>query len=123
MKPSDCCMITTTTDSKENADIITEALLQKHLVACVQYINIESSYSWQGKVVSSSELQLQMKTKTSFFKEIKDEIEKLHTYDVPEIVMVPLLDVNVSYMKWINEETLEKQGDVVKPLSKVPTGL
>ena len=123
MKPSDCCMITTTTDSKENADIITEALLQKHLVACVQYINIESSYSWQGKVVSSSELQLQMKTKTSFFKEIKDEIEKLHTYDVPEIVMVPLLDVNVSYMKWINEETLEKQGDEVKPLSKVPTGL
>lgn len=123
MKPSECCMITTTTDSKENADIITEALLQKHLVACVQYINIESSYSWQGKVVSSKELLLQMKTKTSFFKKIKDEIEELHTYDVPEIVMVPLLDANVSYMKWINEETLEKQGDVVKPLSKIPTGL
>ncbi len=123
MKPSECCMITTTTDTKENADIITEALLQKHLVACVQFINIESSYSWEGKVVSSSELLMQMKTKTSFFKEIKDEIEKLHTYDVPEIVMVPLLDANVSYMKWINEETLEKQGDEVKPLSKIPTGL
>ena len=123
MKPSECCMITTTTDTKENADIITEALLQKHLVACVQYINIESSYSWKAKIVSSKELQLQMKTKTSFFNEIKDEIEKLHTYDVPEIVMVPLLDANVSYMKWINEETLEKQGNDVKPLSKVPTGL
>jgi len=123
MKPSECCMITTTTDTKENADIITEALLQKHLVACVQFINIESSYSWEGKVVSSSELLMQMKTKTSFFKEIKNEIEKLHTYDVPEIVMVPLLDANVSYMKWINEETLEKQGDTVKPLSKIPMGL
>ncbi|RLA58307.1 MAG: divalent-cation tolerance protein CutA [Epsilonproteobacteria bacterium] len=123
MKPSECCMITTTTDTKENADIITEALLLQHLVACVQYINIESSYSWQGKVVSSSELQLQMKTKTSFFNQIKDEIEELHTYDVPEIVMVPLLDANVSYLKWIDEETLEKQGSAVKPLSKVPTGL
>jgi hypothetical protein len=37
--------------------------------------------------------------------------------------MVPLLDANVSYLKWIDEETLEKQGDRVKPLSKVPTGL
>lgn len=123
MKPSECCMITTTTDTKENADIITEALLKKHLVACVQFIDIESSYSWQGKVVTSKELQLQMKTKTSFFHQIKDEIEKLHTYDVPEIVMVPLLDANVSYLKWINEETLEKQGNTVKPLSKLPTGL
>lgn len=123
MKPSEYCIITTTTDSKENADIITEALLKKHLVACVQYINIESSYSWQGKIVYSRELQLQLKTKISFFNEIKDEIEKLHTYEVPEIVMMPLLDANVSYMKWINDETLEKQGNEVKPLSKIPTGL
>ena len=123
MKPSECCLITTTTDTKDNADIITEALLKKHLVACVQFIDIESSYSWQDQVVSSKELQLQMKTKTSFFNQIKDLIEKLHTYDVPEIVMVPLLDANVSYLKWINEETLEKQGNEVKPLSKIPTGL
>lgn len=123
MTASECCMITTTTDTKENADVITESLLKKHLVACVQYINIESAYKWQGNVVSSTELQLQMKTKTSFFKQIKEEIEKLHTYDVPEIVMVPLLDANVSYLKWIDEETLEKQGDRVKPLSKIPTGL
>lgn len=123
MKPSECCMITTTTDTKDNADIITEALLQKHLVACVQYINIESAYSWQGKIVSSTEIQLQMKTKTAFFEQIKTIIEELHTYDVPEIVMLPLLDANVSYLKWINEETLEKQGDQVKPLSKIPTGL
>lgn len=123
MKPSEYCIITTTTDSKENADIITEALLKKHLVACVQYINIESSYSWQSKIVYSRELQLQLKTKISFFNEIKDEIEKLHTYEVPEIVMMPLLDANVSYMKWINDETLEKQGNEIKPLSKIPTGL
>ena len=123
MNPSECCMITTTTDTKENADIITEALLQEHLVACVQYIKIESSYSWQGQVVTSKELQLQMKTKTSFFEQIKEKIEQLHTYDVPEIVMVPLLDANVSYLKWINEETLEKQGNEVKPIAKLPTGL
>ena len=123
MEPSQYCIITTTTDRKENADIITESLLKNHLVACVQYINIESSYSWQGKIVYSTELQLQLKTRTSCFNKIKNEIEKLHTYEVPEIVMIPLLDANPSYLKWINEETLEKQGDAVKPLSKIPTGL
>ena len=123
MKPSEYCIITTTTDTKENADIITEALLQKHLVACVQYINIKSSYSWQGKIVYSTELQLQLKTKISFFNEIKDEIEKLHTYEVPEIVMMPLLDANISYLKWINDETLEKQSYDLKPLENIPTGL
>ena len=123
MKPSEYCIITTTTDTKENADIITESLLKKHLVACVQYINIKSSYSWQGKIVYSTELQLQLKTKTSFFNEIKDEIDKLHTYEVPEIVMMPLLDANVSYLKWINDVTHEKRKNDLKPLSKVPTGL
>jgi len=123
MKPSEYCIITTTTDTKDNANIITESLLKKHLVACVQYISIESSYSWQGKIVYSTELQLQLKTKTSCFNKIKDEIEKLHTYEVPEIVMMPLLDANESYLKWINDVTYEKQGDVAKPLSKVPTGL
>jgi len=123
MTPSEYCMITTTTDTKDNADIITKALLKKHLVACIHYVNIESTYSWQGNIVSSIEIQLQMKTKTSFFQRVKDEIEELHTYEVPEIVMVPFLDANTSYLKWINEETSEKQDDEIKPISKIPTGL
>jgi len=46
-----------------------------------------------------------MKTKASLFEEIKVQIEALHSYDVPEIIMTPILDANDDYLKWIEEET------------------
>lgn len=106
MKPSDYCIVSTTTDTKENADLITQTLLQKKLVACVQSSSINSSYKWQGKIISADEIQLQMKTKTSLFDLIRKEIEALHTYEVPEIIMLPLLDANAFYLEWIEKETL-----------------
>jgi len=107
MNPSDYCIVSTTTDSKENAEAITQSLLQKKLVACVQSSTTDSSYHWEGKIIFSKERLLQMKTKKSLFAMIKKEIEALHTYDVPEIIMVPLLDANDFYLKWIDSETLQ----------------
>ena len=106
MNPSDYCIVSTTTDSKENAEVISEALLQKKLIACVQSSTIDSSYKWQGKIIHAKEIRLQMKTKKSLFTQITDEIEALHTYDVPEIIMVPLVNANEFYLKWIDAETL-----------------
>ena len=106
MKASDYCIINTTTDSKENADAITQLLLEKKLIACVQSTTIQSAYRWQGKIIKSEEILLQMKTKKSLFEKIQTEIEQLHTYDVPEIIMVPLAGANVPYLQWIEEETI-----------------
>jgi len=105
MTPSDYCIISTTTDSKENAELLTKILLQKKLVACVQSDNIKSSYRWKGKIILANEIQLQMKTKTTLFDLIKNEIEKIHTYEVPEIIMLPLLNANTFYLEWIEKET------------------
>ena len=105
MEASNFCIITTTTGSKENADAITELLLEQKLVACVQSSNIQSAYHWQGKIIRSEEILLQLKTKKSLFKTIQMEIERLHTYDVPEIIMLPLEDANRSYLQWIDDET------------------
>ena len=106
MEASDYCLISTTTDSKENADAITQLLLEKKLVACVQSTVIQSAYHWQGKIINSEEILLQMKTKRSLFKKIQRAIEHLHTYDVPEIIMVPLIDANRLYIQWIKDETI-----------------
>jgi len=106
MEASDYCIISTTTDSKENADAITQLLLEKKLVACVQSTTIQSAYHWQGKIIKSEEILLQMKTRKSLFEKIQTEIEYLHTYDVPEIIMVALADANASYLQWIEEETI-----------------
>lgn len=106
MEASDYCIISTTTDSKENANAITQILLEKKLIACVQSTTIQSSYRWQGKIITSEEILLQMKTKSSLFEKIQIEIEQLHTYDVPEIIMVALAGANVPYLQWIEEESI-----------------
>jgi periplasmic divalent cation tolerance protein len=105
MEASNYAIITTTTDTKENARIITKTLLEKKLIACAQCIATQSSYRWQGKVIEDEEIYLQMKTKKSLFTNIKKEIESLHTYETPEIIMTPLLDANVKYLQWIEDET------------------
>ena len=106
MEASDYCIVSTTTDTKENADTISSDLLQKKLIACAQRTTTQSSYRWQEKIIESDEILLQMKTKTSLFEHIKKEIESIHTYDVPEIIMIPLLDANDFYLQWIEEETI-----------------
>jgi len=106
MEASDYCIVSTTTDTIENANIISKTLLEKKLIACAQRITTQSSYRWQGKIIESDEILLQMKTKKSLFGHIKNEIETLHTYEVPEIIMIPLLDANIFYLEWIEKETI-----------------
>ena len=106
MKASDYCIVTTTTDTIENADSISSVLLKNKLIASAQRTITQSAYRWQGKIIEAEEVLLQMKTKNSLFNEIKKEIEELHTYDVPEIIMIPLIDANDFYLKWIEKETI-----------------
>ena len=107
MKASDYCIVSTTTDTVENAEIITQSLLEKKLIACAQRTTTQSAYRWKGKTIESDEILLQMKTKKSLFAHIRKEIEALHTYEVPEIIMIPLLDANEFYLKWIEKETIK----------------
>jgi len=105
MKTTNYCIITTTIDDENIADQISTTLLQDHLVACVQSHTVQSKYHWNGTLETSEEIHLQMKTKASLFEEIKVQIETLHSYDVPEIIMIPILDANENYLKWIDKET------------------
>ena len=107
MEASDYCIVSTTTDTKENADAISNTMLQKKLIACAQRTTTQSAYRWQGKIIESDEILLQMKTKKSLFAHIKKEITSIHTYDVPEIIMIPLLDANTFYLEWIEKETIK----------------
>jgi periplasmic divalent cation tolerance protein len=105
MKVSKYCTIITTTDNEENVELIIQALLQNELAACIQHFPIKSAYQWKGKVITSREIRLEIKTKVSLFTEIKETIERLHTYDVPEILMITIDDANYDYLRWINKET------------------
>lgn len=99
------CIVTTAIDNEFVAEKIINELLQKRLVSCVQKREIISSYWWNGKIEKNKEFLLQMKTKKSLCKEVEAEIEKLHTYEVPEIFSVDMDNGIQCYLDWIEEET------------------
>lgn len=99
------CLIITTCGDQENARQITESLLEKRLVACVQESKIFSSYPWKGKIEKDEEFILKMKTKKSLYKEVEQEILRLHNYEIAEIAMFDIIDGNQAYFDWMEKET------------------
>ena len=106
MAETDFCIVTTTTDEAETAQQITDTLLSEKLAACIQTFPVRSHYYWQGEAQSSEEILLQIKTKTNLFSHIEKLITSLHNYEVPEIIMTPVVRGNSSYLDWIRDETL-----------------
>lgn len=85
------------------ANKITKILLEKKLVSCVNIIpKIKSVYWWENKICKSNELLLVMKSVKSNFNKIVKETERIHPYEVPEIVCVDIT-ANKNYLNWIKE--------------------
>ena len=97
--------IKTAIDSKEIASEITKSLLEKRLVSSVQQKEISSSYWWNNQIETSQEYLLEMKTKESLYKEVEQEIRKLHSYKVPEIFAEEIKEGLNEYLQWIEKET------------------
>ncbi len=84
------CVILTTTGSRGEADRIANLLVVSRLAACVQVTPIESTYRWKGKVTSEPEFLLLVKTASARYKEVETTIRENHSYEVPEIIQLPL---------------------------------
>ncbi len=93
-----------THENKDEAKKITSHLLNKKLIACVNFMPIEACYWWQGKIDSANEIVSLLKTKTSNWEIVKKEIEDLHPYVTPCIIKIDV-KANEEYEKWIEEET------------------
>lgn len=98
-------MITTACATKENANLISETLLEKHLISCAQISTIESSYHWQGKIEHNTEYLIQMKTIKQNYEQIENLIKELHSYEVPEIASYDIIQGEQKFLNWITEET------------------
>ena len=92
-----------TVPNMKDANKITNFLIEKKLVACVNIIpKIKSVYWWENKVCKSNEQLLIMKSVKNNFNKIVKEVEKIHPYNVPEIVCVDIT-ANKDYLNWIKE--------------------
>jgi len=91
----------------EQAENIATALLEKRLVACAQFLPpMQSFYRWQGKIRSGIEHLLILKTQKHHFSAVENVIKQLHSYDVPEIVALDIIDGADDYLTWIKDETI-----------------
>lgn len=104
---SNARLVLTTAGSQAEARKIGQALVERRLAACVNIVpQVESVYRWEGKVETTTEWLLVIKTKVSVFEQVRDAIKELHSYDLPECVSLPVDAGSSEYLNWIAENTV-----------------
>ncbi len=98
--------ITTTTGDAATAERIAVDLVARCLVACAQIQGpVRSTYRWEGKVESSEEWVVVLKTVGEHLVAIEEAILQVHPYDVPELIVVPIIGGSDAYLNWVREQT------------------
>lgn len=99
-------LILSTADSIELAQKLARALVEAGQAACVNIVpGIRSVYRWQGKVNEEGEWLLLIKTTADRFENVRATIRRLHTYQVPEIIAVPVIMGDPDYVSWLRQQT------------------
>jgi len=94
-----------TTATAEEAEQISKVLLEQRKIACTNIVpGVSSHFWWQGKLDSAEESLLIVKTKVSLLSEVIALVKTIHSYDVPEIIALPIISGNQDYLRWIDEE-------------------
>ena len=102
---SDYIQVVTTTAQREDAERIAHSLVQQRLAACVQVIGpIVSTYRWRGSMETAQEWQCWAKSRRDLYDQIEQAIRRLHPYEVPEILAVPVSAGSADYLAWLDEE-------------------
>lgn len=95
-----------TVPNKDDAKKISKALIEENLAACVSTVDkVHSIFSWNREVCSENELLLIIKTRRELFEKIEVVIKTLHSYNVPEIIALPVIIGSEDYLGWIEHET------------------
>ncbi len=99
--------ITTTTASREEAQIIARHLVGEKLAACVQILGpINSTYHWKGKIETADEWLCLIKTRAALYGKVEKAIRSLHSYETPEIIATMISKGNIDYLRWLDCEIM-----------------
>jgi periplasmic divalent cation tolerance protein len=101
---TDARIVLTTAGSSEEAEKIAGAIVERRLAACVNIIpQIRSVYRWHNAVEKATEWLLVIKTRSGAFEQVRDAIKELHSYELPECIMLEVGEGSKGYLDWIAE--------------------
>jgi len=102
---TDKIVVLSTCDSEESAERLARHLVEQRLAACVNILpGARSIYRWKDKTEQADEFLLVIKSRRDLFTALRAEIEKIHTYEVPEVVALPVVDGAEAYLGWLDRE-------------------
>lgn len=102
---TDKVVVYTTCGNITEAESIARNLINNRLAACVNVVpGLLSYYRWQGKVENDAELLLMIKTAGSLIDEVRNALETLHSYDLPEMIVLPIIGGSQNYLEWLEQE-------------------
>ena len=97
--------IFTTTEKKDDAEVISREMVEKRLAACAQVVGpIMSTYWWKEEIERTEEWLCIMKSRRDLYHELENAVKSIHPYEVPEIVALPIVSGSQSYLKWLDQE-------------------
>ena len=102
---TDKIVVFSTCASADEAERIARRLVDERLAACVNVISpVRSFYRWKGAVKDSVEWLLIIKSSRALFESLRAVLESAHSYEVPEVVAIPIVDGSPNYLSWIEQE-------------------
>lgn len=100
------CVVFVTCGSSAEARKISQALVKERLAACVNILpGVNSFFFWEGKLSREKEFLLMIKTQAKLFTKLATRVKQLHSYQVPEIIALPVLAGEKNYINWLKKET------------------
>jgi periplasmic divalent cation tolerance protein len=99
-------VVLTTFPADGDVETFASTLIEERLAACVNVLPaVRSIYTWQGKIERADERQLLIKTRTDVVHHLERRLKELHRYEIPEFLVIPVLDGSREYLSWIAEST------------------
>ncbi len=108
---TDKIVVLSTAESGDQARKLARALVEGRLAACVNIVGgLKSVYRWKGAVEESDEVLLLIKTSRELLPQVRAAIEQMHSYELPEVIALPILDGSGRYLEWLAESLGSAQG-------------
>ncbi len=100
---NDYIVIFVTTKTKDEAEKISQLLIRERLIACANIVSpITSFFRWVGNIEKGEESLILMKSRLDLFAEVAEHVKRLHSYEVPEVLALPIVEGSKAYLDWMS---------------------